>query len=166
MLVEAGTELRATPAAVWRLVSDPETLPAVVVGLSRWEAVGSPRRGLGARYRVRMVVGSAHVGGLVEVVEFDEDRDMAWTNITGVDHRGRWRLRATGPGRTRVTLRLTYSVPGGLIGVIVGRLAAPMVRSNVRETLARLRRMVDERAVTDGRRRHGKTQLDVGDRAG
>src|SRR5947207_4271698 len=87
---------------------------------------------------------------------------MAWTNITGVDHRGRWRWRAPGPGRTRVTLRLTYSVPGGLIGVIVGRLAAPMVRSNVRETLARLRRMVDERAVTDGRRRHGKTQVDVG----
>ena len=74
MLVEASTELRATPAAVWKLVSDPETVPAVVVGLSRWEAVGSPRRGLGARYRVRMVVGSAHVGGLVEVVEFDEDR--------------------------------------------------------------------------------------------
>ena len=33
-------------------------------------------------------------------------RDLAWTSVTGIDQRGRWRLRETDDGRTRVTLRL------------------------------------------------------------
>ena len=65
---------------------------------------------LGARYTMRMRVGSADVGGLVEIVEYDPPRDIAWTSITGIDQRGRWRLRERGDGRTRVTLRLSYGV--------------------------------------------------------
>ena len=65
---------------------------------------------------MRMRVGSADVGGLVEVVEFDAPGDLAWTSVTGIDQRGRWRLRETADGRTRVTLRLAYDAPGGLLG--------------------------------------------------
>ena len=54
---------------------------------------GGREPGIGARYRMRMHVGSADVGGLIEVVEYDEGRDIAWTSITGIDQRGRWRLR-------------------------------------------------------------------------
>ena len=32
--------------------------------------------------------------------------------MTGIDHRGRWRLRETADGRTQVTLRLSYEAPG------------------------------------------------------
>ena len=41
---------------------------------------------------------------------------MAWTSITGIDQRGRWRLREADDGRTQVELRLCYS-PGGLLGM-------------------------------------------------
>ena len=64
-----------------------------MVGITRWEVVGEQARGLGARYRILMLVGSAEVGGLVEIVEYDEGRDLAWTSVTGLDMRGRWRLR-------------------------------------------------------------------------
>ena len=77
---------------------------------------------------MRMRVGSADVGGLIEIVEFDEPADMAWTSITGIDQRGRWRLRETADGRTKVTLRLSYDAPGGMLGPLTDRLAAPMVR--------------------------------------
>ena len=40
-----------------------------------------------------MRVGSAEVGGLIETVEFGPERDLAWTSVTGIDQRGRWRLR-------------------------------------------------------------------------
>ena len=49
-------------------------------GSSAEEQAGA---GSGARFTMRMRVGSADVGGLVEVVECDEPRDMAWTSITG-----------------------------------------------------------------------------------
>ena len=37
---------------------------------------------------------------------------MAWTSVTGVDQRGRWRLREAGDGRTRVEFRFAYGVAG------------------------------------------------------
>lgn len=146
MRVEAGIEVTAPPPVVWALVTDPDQLPRFMAGLSRWEPAGGPRTGLGARYRVRMLVGSAHVGGIVEVVEFDHGRDMAWTNVTGIDHRGRWRLRERRPGHTEVILRLSYSAPGGLLGVLADRLAAPMVRRNLRSSLRSLGQLLEERA--------------------
>ena len=36
---------------------------------------GDQEPGLGARYRMLLRVGSAEVGGLIEVVEYDEPRD-------------------------------------------------------------------------------------------
>ena len=89
---------------------------------------------------MRMQVGSAEVGGLVEVVEFDEPGDLSWTNVTGIDQRGRWRLRETSDGRTRVTLRLSYDAPGGVLGMISDRVSAPMVGRNFERTLENLQR--------------------------
>ena len=92
---------------------------------------------LGARYSMRMKVGSAEVGGVVEVVEFDEPGDLSWTNVTGIDQRGRWRLRETSDGRTRVTLRLSYDAPGGVLGMISDRVSGadgrPQLRAHARE---------------------------------
>ena len=81
-----------------------------------------------------MRVGSAEMGGLVEIVEFSEPLDMAWSSVTGVDQRGRWRLREAGGGRTRVEFRFAYGVAGaGIIGYISERVAAPSVRRHLRE---------------------------------
>ena len=72
-------------------------------------------------------VGSAEVGGLIEVVEFARDADLAWTSITGIDQRGRWRLRPANDGRTTVTtLRLSYGVAGsGIWGWLADHVSAP-----------------------------------------
>ena len=86
-------------------------------GVTRWEVVASKRSGLGARYRMLMRVGSAEMGGLVEIVECSPERDMAWSSVTGVDQRGRWRLREVGGDRTRVEFRFAYGVAGaGITG--------------------------------------------------
>jgi uncharacterized membrane protein len=105
---------------------------------------GERDAGLGARYRMLFRVGAAEVGGLVEVVEFDEPCDFAWTSVTGLDHRGRWRLRTAPGGRTRVELRLAYVVAGsGLSGWVAERIAAPTVSGHVRRTLDQLGRLVE-----------------------
>ena len=58
------------------------------------------------RCDVHWKIGSVPLGGVIEVVEFDEPRDLAWTSITGITLRGRFRLRETDDGRTKVTFRL------------------------------------------------------------
>jgi uncharacterized membrane protein len=107
-----------------------------------------------------MRVGSAEVGGLIEVVEFDPGRDLAWNSVTGIDQRGRWRVRRGEQGHTRVELRLQFGVAGGGIwGWLSEHLAAPIVRGNVRRTLAQLKRTVELEQVRAeaARRRAART---------
>jgi uncharacterized membrane protein len=144
MRVNHDTLLAAPIEDVWAIVTDPERVLGYMSGITRWEVVGERATGLGARYRMLFRVGAAEVGGLVEVVEFDDPGDFAWTSVTGLDHRGRWRLREAPGGRTRVELRLAYVVEGaGLSGWVAERVAAPTVSGHVRRTLQQLARLVE-----------------------
>jgi uncharacterized membrane protein len=158
MRVESKIEISAPPALVWEYVSDPSRYLHFMSGITRWEVVGNKRVGLGARYRMLLRVGSAEVGGLIEVVEFVKDADLAWTSITGIDQRGRWRLRLADDGRTTVTtLRLSYGVAGsGIWGWLADRVSAPTVRGHLRRSLQQLKRQVEHeqlRAAAAERRR-------------
>ena len=93
MRVVACVEINAPAELIWREVSDPGRYLHFMSGVTRWEVQGEQRTGRGARYRMLLAVGSAEVGGLIEVVESQAPTDLAWTSITGVDQRGRWRLR-------------------------------------------------------------------------
>jgi hypothetical protein len=160
MRIAEHVDVLASPAIVFEQVSDPSRVLDFFAGVTRWECVGGPRAGLGARYRMLMRVGSAEVGGLIEVVEFDPGRDLAWNSVTGIDQRGRWRVRWGEQGLTRVELRLQFGVAGGGIwGWLSERLAAPIVRGNVRRTLAQLKRTVELEQVRAeaARRRAART---------
>jgi uncharacterized membrane protein len=140
----AAIDISAPPDLIWEFVDDPSRYLHFMAGITRWEVVGEQRVGIGARYRILMRVRSAEVGGLVEVVEWNEARDMAWTSVTGIDQRGRWRLRARPDGNTRVELRLSYGVAGsGLFGWLAERVAAPTVQENLRRSLHQLKRQVE-----------------------
>jgi fatty-acyl-CoA synthase len=143
MRIEASADIDATPEEIWEIVTDPEQYPRFADSITRWEAQGDKDRGMGARYSMRMRVGTAEIGGLVEVVEWDEPCDMAWNSVTGIDQRGRWRLREQEDGTTRVTLRLAYQAPGGLLGIISDRVASGTVRGNLRQTVQNLKAMIE-----------------------
>jgi uncharacterized membrane protein len=143
--------IAAEPERIWDYIADPTNALHFMSGVTRWEVEGERRTGLGARYRMLLRVGSAEVGGLIELVEFSQPYDMAWSSLTGVDQRGRWRLRELAPGRTRVEFRFAYGVAGaGLTGWLAENVAAPTVRGHLRRSLQQLRRQVEhERLRTE-----------------
>jgi uncharacterized membrane protein len=151
MRVGAEIDVNAPAEAVWAFVDDPSRYLHFMSGITRWEVVGEQASGKGARYRILMHVGAAEVGGLVEVVEHDPGRDMAWVSVVGIDQRGRWRLREKArTGRTGVTpttkveLRLSYGVAGsGIFGWLADHVAAPTVRGHLRRSLQQLKRQVE-----------------------
>ena len=65
--------LRAAEARLG-LPAEPDHYLKFMSGVTRWEVDGDKRSGLGARYRMLMRVGSAEVGGLIEIVEWAEPR--------------------------------------------------------------------------------------------
>ncbi|MEO8967063.1 MAG: SRPBCC family protein [Solirubrobacteraceae bacterium] len=150
MRASARTVVAAPIDTVWEIISDPERALSFMSGVTRWEVQSDEPRGLGARYRMLMRVGSAEIGGLVEVVEWDAPRDLAWTSVTGLDQRGRWRLRPAPGGRTQVEIRLAYGVAGGgLAGWLAERIAGPAVTSHLRSSCRQLARLVEHERMRD-----------------
>jgi fatty-acyl-CoA synthase len=144
MRVEKTTVIDASREEIWELISDPCQYPRFMHAASRVDRRDDgPERGVGARYWTHLRVGSAEVGGLVEIVEYDEPGDLAWTSVTGIDQRLRWRLRETDDSRTRVTLRLAYDAPGGVLGAISEQVSKPMVAGNLEQTLQNLKAEIE-----------------------
>ena len=144
MRLKQPIHISASPQLIWDYIAEPENYLHFMSGITRWEVVGDQRSGLGARYRMLIRVGAAEVGGLIEVVEWREGRDMAWTSVTGVDQRGRWRLREDEDGGTRVELRFAYGVAGaGIPGLVAERLSAPQLNRHLRRSLQQLKRQVE-----------------------
>ena len=144
MRLNESIVISAPPRLVWDYLAEPSNYLHFMSGVTRWEVAGEVRSGLGARYRMLIRVGSAEVGGLVEIVEWREERDMAWSSVMGVDQRGRWRLREQDDGRTRVEFRFAYGVAGaGIPGWIAELVAAPQLRGHLRRTLRQLKRQVE-----------------------
>ena len=143
MRVERRLLINADRHAVWKVVSDPDCHPQFMPHLERWETLtGGPPR-IGSRYEVHGQIGSAPVGGIIEVVEFDEARDLAWVSITGLNLRGRFRLRDAGVDGIRVIFRLSSQARGGLLGLIADRVAARQVGRVLQQSGANLRAMVE-----------------------
>lgn len=143
MRVERRCIIDADRDAVWKIVGDPDRYPSFMTNLERWETANDQPAGVGARYFVHWKIGSVPVGGLIELVEFDDLRDLAWVGITGVNLRGRIRLRDTEKGQTKVTFRLSYQAPGGILGYIADRVAVRQVGRTTADTLKRLKQLAE-----------------------
>jgi uncharacterized membrane protein len=142
--IEQKVTVDAPRHMVWEYVTEPANYLVFIDGLTRWDVAGDRHTGLGARYRMLIRVGAADVGGLIEIVEWQPEGDMAWSSVTGVDQRGRWRLRELAEDRTRVIFRFQYGVAGGGIpGLIAERVAAISLNRRFRVSLLNLKRAIE-----------------------
>jgi uncharacterized membrane protein len=144
MRLEESISVSAPRQLVWDYLTDANNYLEFVDGLTRWECEDDAEMRPGSRFRMLLRVGSAEVGGLIEIVEWSPPGDFAWSSVTGIDQRGRWRLRELSPRSTRVSFRFAYGVAGsGISGMIAERLAARPLRRRLRQTLANLRRAIE-----------------------
>ena len=161
MRLNESVVISAPPELVWDQITDGSNYLHFMSGITRWEVEGDESDiELGSRIRMLIRVGSAEVGGLIEIVEWQPERELAWTSVTGVDQRGRWRLRETPDGRTRVELRYAYGVAGsGIPGWIAELVASPSLGSNLRKSLHQLKRRVEhERLRAEAARRRAERE--------
>ena len=100
--------IAASPEQLFELLADPAKHPLIdgsgTVRSSRDD--GPDRLSLGARFGMEMKMGASYKIQNT-VVEFEENRLIAWRHFMG--HRWRWRLKPLADGKTEVTETFDWS---------------------------------------------------------
>ena len=104
-VVSASREIAAGPGRIFELIADPAQQPCWDGNDNLAEAPGGQRvRQLGDVFTMTLTRGAIREN---HVVEFDEDRRIAWMPAEPGQrppgHLWRWELEPAGPSRTRVT---------------------------------------------------------------
>ena len=152
MTIEEQVEVDAPPDRVWRVIRNPAALTRLDRGITVEPDSATSRAGLRARYRVLLHVGPVPIGSDVEIVDHSPSRELAWTSLTGADHRFRVRLREVTGDRTRLVLRFGYSSPGPL-GLLADLVAYGRVRALMRDLVVAIKAEAERPPAAARRRR-------------
>jgi uncharacterized protein YndB with AHSA1/START domain len=138
-LVSASTTVQAPPHEVFAILADPRQHPRIDGSGSVQHVVEGPDRlTRGAEFGVSMKLFGLPYKISNRVVEFEEDRLIAWRHFGG--HRWRYELEPTADGGTRVTETFDYSRYGPLATAVITGLGFPgRNRRGIIGTLVRLK---------------------------
>ncbi len=151
MRVEQQTLVHAPRKRVWELLADPSRYPELLEGITTCDPQNPERDPeSGARYRIRYRVGATEVAAEVELLEYDPERDISWTSITGIEQRIHLRLRDGGSGDTRLQLRISYGAPGALLGTLAELFSRGEVSGLGRRWVEGVKAAAEGSAVSDG----------------
>ncbi|PVZ13070.1 SRPBCC family protein [Actinomycetospora cinnamomea] len=141
--VSRSIEIDAPPSRVFDLLADPRRHPDFDGSGTVRSAISGPSRlSLGARFGVAMRIRLPYRISNT-VVEFEEDRRIAWRHFGR--HRWRYELTPTPSGGTRVTETFDWSTSLG--PAIIDRTAFPTINArSIEQTLPRLKALAESDA--------------------
>ena len=138
--VSRSIDVDAPPARVFDLLADPRRHPDFDgSGTVRSSVSGPARLSLGATFGVGMRLKVAYRISNT-VVEFEEDRRIAWRHVNR--HRWRYELEPTATGGTRVTETFDWST--ALVPFLLDRSGFPAANARgIEQTLPRLKALAE-----------------------
>jgi uncharacterized protein YndB with AHSA1/START domain len=149
--VSATTTVTAPPGAVFAIVADPRQHARIDGSGSVGAVVACPERitAKGDTFEVRMRMFGLPYRIHNRVVEFEEDRRIAWRHFGG--HRWRYELEPTEDGGTRVTETFDYSRYNPLWRTLLEVTGFPgRNRTGIVETLVRLKTAAEADVARSG----------------
>jgi hypothetical protein len=139
--IELCTEIAATPAEVWEVVSAIHTHTRWMADAERITFLGTQMRGVGTEFECRTVIGPLRTTDRMRVTEWEPEVAMGIEHRGAVSGRGRFTLAAT-PAGTQFCWQEVLAFPWWMGGVVGERAAKPVFERVWRANLARLRAIV------------------------
>jgi uncharacterized membrane protein len=114
-------------------------------GLAKFEPVGGKDQGLGAVFDGTFQVRPVKLHSTIKVTEWEQDKVIAFESIKGFHNWSTWTFVADGPTSTKIQVKFSYELPGGLAGRALGKALEPIVAISVRHSDEALRREIEAR---------------------
>ena len=137
---------RAPLAQTFAYVDDHRHVPEWMFGVERFDPVGELDHGLGAVFDVVVHVGLP-IRTRIEVTGWEQDRLIEFESVSGFRTDSQWTFSAVDDTTTLVTSRVTYHLPFGPAGRVMGKVMEPAVGKVVDHSSIALVRHVEDFAA-------------------
>ncbi|HEX2370379.1 MAG TPA: SRPBCC family protein [Acidimicrobiia bacterium] len=135
--------IEAPPDAVWSHISDLGSHAEWMADAESIRFLTEQRSGVGTRMEVATKVGPLRTTDLMDVVAWEDDRQIVVRHRGVVAGTGSFTLEPDGAGRCRVIWHEALDLPKRLGGPVGGWAAAPMLRWVWRRNLRRLKHQIE-----------------------
>jgi uncharacterized membrane protein len=141
--ITCSAGIAAPVEAVFAYVDDHRNTTKYMKDLTKWTPAGRKTHGKGAKFQIAMKAGPMTLSSVVEITTWTENRTIGWTSLEGFKQKGRWSFTEDGAG-TESTFDMDYELPGGIAGRMLSRVAEPIVRGNIEQSVRNLKSQVEK----------------------
>ncbi len=156
VMLQKAITIEAPVEQVFALWSDPETFPRF---MDHVRDVRLSPDGKRAHWTMQGPAGT-HVSWDAELTRYEKNRAIGWRTLPGstIEHTGVVYLEPVN-GKTRLSIRLTYEPPAGMIGQAVATLLGQNPKRALDEDLVRMKSILEEGKTTAHHREVGLEDL-------
>ncbi len=142
--IKKAIDINAPLEKVFDYVADASNALTFMPNFTRFEPLGLPRRGLGAKVSAAGTFFGMQFKTQLEIIEFEENQRFVSRSTQGVKSLTTWEFRSLADGGTEVTFTSQYSMPGGMLGRLFdGAVVAKDVEKNTIQTLVNLKKVLE-----------------------
>ena len=136
-------EIAAPVETVFAYVDDHENTTKYMKGLTKWAPTTDVVHGKDAEFEVVMKAGPKDLGSVVHITAWTENKTIAWKSVDGFKQTGKWAFTKKGD-RTHVVFDMEYDLGGGIAGKMLGKVAEPVVRGNLEQSVNDLKAQTEK----------------------
>lgn len=131
---------------IFNFVANPRNSLKYIADFTKFEPVGEPEYGLGAKVLAAGTFMGVEYQARLEIVEFVPDQKFVTRSSGGVKGFSTWEFRALSENVTEVTFTSAYQLPGSVLGWMFDKLMVEKaVEKNTIQTLVNLKRIMENR---------------------
>lgn len=141
----AAVTVKCSPERAFDYFADHRHVAAVLDGVTKWEPLGNPSEGVGARYEVEMVALGFPLKSVLRLDRWRRPHEIGWVSEKGVIKQEGGFTFTKVKGGVHIVLRIAYTPPGAILGAAVAGRVDGVVRGRLQKALERIREELESR---------------------
>ena len=139
-------DIAAPVEVVFDYVTDPRNALNFMPNFTKFDPIGRPERGLGAKVEAHGTAFGMQFKTILEIVEFVKNRRFVSRTTEGIKSTSTWQFEPLPDGGTEVTFISEYNLPGRMLGRLFDKIVMEKdIEKNTIQTLVNLKKILENR---------------------